>query len=178
MARLYAILIVTFTFVSLVVFGQTSNMEILNVDSVLINNKVPFQTTKANLIEKLGNPDSIATFRPECGDYFGADTVTLYFYGQTVFESYEDLVVLRKINFRDSRFQLKANDLTLDNKTIFNDVRKLFPVSAEKSREVVNPIDKKTYQFITIQPKVESDDHWILKFYHGRIIKIEYWIPC
>jgi hypothetical protein len=83
------------------VFGQTSKEEIINTDSLLINNKVPFRTTVKVLKDNFGKPDSIETKTYDCGNYVEVATASIYCYGQTTFEIHRDTAVLQKIDLRN-----------------------------------------------------------------------------
>ncbi|MEO8149310.1 MAG: hypothetical protein ABI723_16815 [Bacteroidia bacterium] len=157
---------------------QTDSFEIINVDSILINNKIPFQTTTKNLISNLGNADSIITKTFECGGYFDAENVSIYYYGTSTFETYRDTAVLQKINFREGRYNLKTNKITLSNLITIQKLKQLFPMSTNKSYDWIDAVDKKTYTIIRIKPNQNYDDEWVLKFYNNKLVEIEYWIPC
>ena len=171
-------LAVAFALTAVSVFGQTNKEETINIDSMLINNNVPFLTTVKVLKDNLGKPDSIVSKPKNFGNYVEVATDPIYFYGQTSFEIHNETAVLQKIDFRNEQFKLNTTGLTLDSHTTLNDFRQFFPSSSDKSYDWTNPIDKKTYKLVRVQSKENHIDQWVLKFYNDKLIEIEYRTAC
>ncbi len=160
------------------VFGQTVKEEIININSILINNKVPYLTTVKVLEDNFGKPDSIVNETQACGGYFEAGYEPIYFYGKTNFETNGETAVFRKIDFSEGQFKLTTTHLTLDNHTTLNDFRQFFPYSTAKSYDWTNPTDKKIYKLVRVRRQANFVDEWILKFYNDILIEIEYSVHC
>lgn len=156
--------------------AQTS-AEVLDMDSVYVNGVIPFTTTVKQLIEKLGKPDSILSRNYDCGGYF-EKPVEVYCYGQTRFEAFENEVVIREISFKEGKFNLKTTKQVWTNKTSLKDIGRYYPQAVDESYDWENPSNKKIYRIVRIQPKTNYDDLWVLKFYNGKLVEMEYWIPC
>ena len=171
-------LAVAFALTAVSVFGQTNKEETINIDSMLINNNVPFLTTVKVLKDNLGKPDSIVTKPKNSGNYVEVATDPIYFYGQTTFEIHKETAVLQKIDFRNGQFKLNTTGFTLDKHTTLNDFRQFFPVSTAKSYDWIDPIDKKTYRLVKVQSKENNIDQWVLKFYNDMLMEIEYSTSC
>ena len=178
MKTLILISTVLLNLIAVSVFGQTNKEEVINIDSILINNKVAFRTTVSILKNNFGKPDSIVTKTRESGNFVLLSTVTIFYYGKATFEIHGETAVLQKLDFGNGQFNLKSTHLTLDNNTTLNDLIHFSPSSKEKSYESTNPIDKKTYRLVKVKPTSNNDDQWVLKFYNDRLIEIEYWDPC
>src|ERR1035438_1200195 len=101
-------LAVAFALTAVSGFGQTNKEETINIDSMLINNNVPFLTTVKVLKDNLGKPDSIVTKPKNSGNYVEVATDPIYFYGQTSFEIHNETAVLQKIDFRNEQFKLNT----------------------------------------------------------------------
>jgi hypothetical protein len=73
---------------------------------------------------------------------------------------------------------LKTTKQVWSNKTSLKDIGRYYPQAVDESYDWENPSNKKIYRIVRIQPKANYDDLWVLKFYNGKLIEMEYWIPC
>ena len=64
------------------------------------------------------------------------------------------------------------------DKTTLSNLKKAIPNSANKSYLWKHVRDNKDYTVVRMPPKLNYDDEWILKFYKGKLVDIEHWIPC
>ena len=157
---------------------EVENPEVLDFDSVLLNNKIPFQTTVQKLKYHFGKPDSIIVKNYDCGGYFEEGDVSIYYYGLTSFETKGDTAAIQNIDLGTGRFRLKFKNIFLDRNTSLSDLKKIFPISISKSYMLREASKNKDYQFVRIYPRTNYDDEWVLTFYNGKLIEIDYWIDC
>jgi hypothetical protein len=147
------------------------------MDSVLLNNAIPFRSSIERITAMLGKPDSIVSISNECGGYFDVDTVRNFYYGRTWFEVYGDTTVIRDIDVEDGRFDLSSDRVHLDGRTSMSDIARLFPRSASQAYPPGYE-DRKGIMLVRIKTEPECDDYWVLSFQNGKLVEIEYWIPC
>lgn len=157
--------------------------EVLDLDSVLLNNLLKFSSSQLEVKAKLGEPDSITTPDFECGGYVAgeepwSDIVRIWHYQGTKIVAFKDRAELMMITLKESGFTLNHPRIVLSKNTLLSDLAKVFPNSVEEAYDSENSIDKKTYKLVRIAPKPSSDDQWVLTFYNDKLVEIEYWIGC
>lgn len=157
-----------------------NNKEYIDRDSVRINGKIPFISNNNDISKLLGKPDTIITpnYDEICASYFGEDFKYVYIKG-CIFEIYGDRAVLCSIDFRNQfDIKLKTQNLTLDHNTTLDELQKIFPNAVKNKHELFVSELGKTIS-IGLAPSINpSDDHWLLLFIDGRLIRIDYWMPC
>jgi hypothetical protein len=158
--------------------SEVNTIEVLDLDSILINGKGGFLMHPSKLKEYFGKPDSTGRVSHDCGGYFEEEEVSIDYYGRSSFESSKNMTVVKNINFQDGKFSVKTPDIILNKHTTITDIVNKFPVSGKKSYAWKDDSDAKEYIVIRLSPKLNYDDQWILKFYNGKLIDLEYWIPC
>ncbi|MFN3405956.1 MAG: hypothetical protein ACK40G_17810 [Cytophagaceae bacterium] len=158
---------------------QSQNViEILDSDKVKVNNIIPFKTTVKNIKNILGKADSVVKVTNDCPGYFNFEKVSLHYYGNSVFESLKDTIVIQKIVFKDKIFSLNSPYITFNSQTTLEELKNILPVSINESFLFNDPVTKLEYRLVRIAPKTNFDDRWILKFLEGYLVEIEYWVPC
>ncbi len=158
--------------------SATDLLEVLDMDSIVINEKFRFQTSRSKLREHLGKSDSTIKANYDCGGYFDVGDVSVDYYGSSSFETSMEKTVVRNINFQDGRFTVKAGNIIFNKNTTLTAIKDAFPASAKKSYLWKDVSDNKEYTVVRLLPKLNYDDQWVLKFYNGKLIDMEYWIPC
>lgn len=154
------------------------NYSILEIDSIKINNKFKYRSDLELLLEEFGHPDSVRTMYTDCGSPVNEDTVAIYFFERTGFWVNNNNAYIQLIDFRDEKIKLSYQDLELSNKTLASEIKKKVgnsPFDSEWPDE--SEIDTKSFQ-IRLLPKKNWDDNWILRFANGKLMQMEYWIPC
>jgi hypothetical protein len=156
-----------------------NNDEYIEWDKVRINGKLPTITTAKLLYATLGKPDSIVTpnMHEVCVSFYDKPFKWVYFKGSN-FELYGDTVVISTLNFRQPGLVFTAGKLVLDGNTTLKDLAKVFPKSA-KDQSTMSLGDNEMVISISINTgKKPSDDGWVLMFKNGKLIQIDYWMPC
>ena len=131
----------TFFLFALVLFATTvcgqntsdcldeSCLEALHFDSVRLNSNIPLMLKDAELLDFLGQPDSVVTENDwECGNYINGDeSVTILYYGKTRFMSSRGISLLYVLNLEDDRFTFDFDDKKLRKGTSKADLQEFFP---------------------------------------------------
>ncbi|MFY0654539.1 MAG: hypothetical protein JXQ96_21060 [Cyclobacteriaceae bacterium] len=157
--------------------------EVMDMDSVWLNDQIPFTSTPDQVKEVLGKPDSVTTSNYECGAYIAGeehwgDVVELMHFQGTRIVTFKDETKLMSIKVREWDCKLHHPKIILSGYTTLDELREVFPKSVGKSYHWENVRDGKTYRLVRIAPKPTWDDEWILKFLDNTLVEIEYWTPC
>ncbi|MEO8734131.1 MAG: hypothetical protein ABI373_07355 [Flavobacteriales bacterium] len=158
---------------------RSDSLEVLDMDSVLLNHTIPFRSSIERITALLGKPDSIVPNTDDCGTYFDADSMRKFYFGRTWFEVNVDTAVIRDIDLTDVRFSLSADTVHLDGRTSMSDIARIFPKSA--SQAYPDPVDDglgNEAMLVRLKPDPNYDDDWVLLFRKGQLVQIQYWIPC
>lgn len=153
--------------------------EILEWNSIRINNKLPLLCKKQELLNLLGKPDKILD--PEdldiCTSYF-ENNFNYLVWGQSQFESTEFQAVISSIDIEAGKLKLVSPKITLDNSVTLEKIKKLFPKSSKLAEELI--IDNKGKVIgIKIAASIKnSEDGWFLFFRAGKLVRVDYWIAC
>lgn len=155
-----------------------SRYSIMDADSLQFNS-IGFETDVDELIQKMGQPDSILDPAKECG-YFDAESVPLkiYYYSAISFRVYNGKAEMNVINFSGSDIQLNYSGLTLDSHTSLKNIQTRFPASYAEADTTKEGPNNKEYIFVRLLPKAQVDDLIVLKFFQGKLIEFSLWIPC
>ncbi len=110
------------------------NQEYLSFDSILLNGTLPVVTTKENLYALLGKPDKILPITINRSNLYlmqmGEPKKAYYLiYGNTVFESFEDKVIVNTIDFESTNVELVHPKITLKKGMQGIDIQRVFPES-------------------------------------------------
>ncbi|WP_157611540.1 hypothetical protein [Sediminibacterium salmoneum] len=158
---------------------QNNSTEMLDWNSIRINNKLPLVCKKLDLIKLLGNPDKI--INPEyldiCASYFEKDFNYLV-WGDCKFESTNSQAVISSVDIESGIIKLVSPLITLDNSVTFEKIKRVFPNSAKYAKELI--VEKKgTVLSIKLaSSRKNSDDGWLLFFKAGKLVRVDYWIAC
>jgi hypothetical protein len=153
--------------------------EYISWDEARINGTVAMISTSKILYASLGKPDSIITPNMDdvCVSYFDKNYKDVYIKGST-FEMCGDTVAIRSLNFRQPGLTFTAGQLRFDNNTTMTSLAKTFP-TAIKEQSNMTLAHNEAVTAIKVQTgKMPSDDSWILMFKNGKLVQIDYWMPC
>lgn len=160
-----------------------ANTEYLDFDKVRINGKLPLITDSLALYSLLGKPSKIV--KPDlddiCVSFFDSENFKYVKYGNsTVFELCGDTIVPRVFNFESTpQLFLKYGELFLNSKTTLKEIEKIYP-KAVKFQYLTDIYEEG--KFVTLSLRVTKgkniDASWLLFFEKGKLIRIDYWMPC
>lgn len=161
----------------------SQKLEVMDLDSVWLNDAIKFATTQNEVREKLGEPDSVTTPNFECGGYVAGeepwgDIVNIWHYQGSQIVTFKDKANLMIVRLRDWDCTLHHPRIILSGFTSTAELAEVFPNSVEQAYEWKNPTDGRTYTIVQIEPKPISDDKWMFKFFNNKLYEIEYWIGC
>lgn len=171
--------LIIFLFFSYFPATNVQAQEYLDWNSLKINNQIPLECKKADLIQLLGKPDKIVTPKENdyCASYFQSDIKFLY-WGESQFESSGSKAVISSIDFESNKIKLVSPNITLDNSVTLETIKRLFPVAVKQA--IILDIDKKG-KVLSVRiatAKEEIDDQWLLFFKNGKLIRIDHYQPC
>lgn len=156
--------------------------EYLDPEQVKVNGALPFETSTALLVEQLGKPGRIEKGAIECGGYFETphtdpSDAVWYCYGETRFEVYGPRAVLGSVDFRSGTLSVTVAGTTLNSASTLQDLRRVLPRSVA---QVDNHWERNgvIYQAVSVRPGRQADDMWHFLFLDGKLVELEYYIPC
>ena len=158
---------------------QTSGIESIPLDSILLNYQFTFTNTKEKLLYYLGKPDSIVSLEDDYSFYNenGVDCKKIaqqYFYNNSIFIVYENIAELSKIDFKSGKYSLITPRIILSRNTTIYDIKKTFPKAYNGIWENINEKDHVKYKCLIIGTSISSDDGWFLTFYNDKLVDIQY----
>jgi len=158
--------------------------EYINPGKMLINDKFPLITSGIKLEKMVGKPDSITKITDWDGicqsGIRDKNSVFLHYKGST-FEGFNDSVSAVSIDVREgSKFFIQYGKIRFDSKITLLQLKKIFPRSCADISEVTTNGFIGKLEMIGIaqasDPMVESQ--WVLLFQHGKLVRIDDWLPC
>ncbi|MFC6999510.1 hypothetical protein [Rufibacter roseus] len=157
-----------------------TNEEFISWDSVRVNGKLPMISKTKELFSLLGKPDSLVSpdMNDVCVSFYDKDFKYAYLNNSQI-EIYGDTAVFGSLYFKkESKLYLKTPKHTFDRNTSLETLEKVFP-NAVKEKYEVNDYDIGKAVAVRIQTSKEpSDDSWLLLFKNGKLIRIDYYMPC
>ena len=159
--------------ISLNTFSQ--NPSILEYKSISING-INKESSKADILNEFGKPDSIYDPNFECGFYSteqpGVDSVLLIQYSNIEFLLVNERVVFRDIYFdAGSTITLQSEDIVLDKSTNMEYLKKKFPSSYKSLIEQDDNI-------LRLWPCEFCDSEIWIHLKEDKIKRIQFWHPC
>jgi hypothetical protein len=157
-----------------------TTLEFLDWNSLKINNRLPLLCKKSEIIELLGQPDSIVVpnMNDICVSYFEGEFKYIYF-GKSQFETKGDKVVISSILFGDNnRVKINNGSIVLDNSMTIDKLASIFPNAVKLKYEVTLDMGEKAMCVRLETSKVGGDNAWVLLFQNGKLIRIDFWMPC
>lgn len=152
--------------------------EYLDWRSMRIYGELPLLTSKDSLIYFVGLADSIVAPDDVCVSFYDEPFEYGYFKGIEV-EIYGDTAVITSLNFRENHeLFVKSAMMTLSHRISLTDLEALFPNAVKAKREIdiygLGPAMAVTL----MTAKNPTDDAWLLFFSEGKLIRMDYWMPC
>ncbi len=159
---------------------SAGNTEYIDFDSVRINGKLPLITKTTLLYKLLGKPDSIVVPNMDdiCTSFYDKPFKQAYIKKSDI-EIYGDTAVVTSINF-ESQFSLnlKTKTIRLNHNTTLLELQRLFPNAVKSQTELnVYKLGKAVSVSLALS-KQFSDDSWLLLFKNGKLVRIDYYVPC
>ncbi|MCA2608775.1 MAG: hypothetical protein IM598_04370 [Chitinophagaceae bacterium] len=159
--------------------GQTNSKEVLEWNSIKINNKLPLICKRSNLLDLLGKPDKILD--PQsldiCTSYFEKDFDYLV-WGRSRFESTNSQAVISSIDIESGKIKLVSPKITLDNFITLDKIKQIFPKATKDAEELIIDDKGKVVSIKLATSHKNSDDGWLLFFKAGKLVRVDYWIAC
>ncbi|MBY0481047.1 MAG: hypothetical protein K2Q21_06815 [Chitinophagaceae bacterium] len=161
-------------FISFLALGQIKE-EFLDYKTSKVNGSIPNALTKADLLRVLGKPTKIEIFEGECGlteEQEKAKVRNWYYYDSTKFLLFDNEAQISEVNFRSGKFTYTTAKIKLSNKTTFQDLQKVYPVSTKAA------IKENNGNMVRLSPCSDCDGYCFLYFEKGKLVKLEWWEPC
>lgn len=151
--------------------------ELLNFDSVLINGKLPLVTTRKWIVETFGDPERInantltISRNSTLGDH--AQKAQYLIYGNTVFERFNDDMILHTIDFESTNVALVGSKITLEKGMTPGAIQSVFPQSCLLSGYV----SQQNWDGVILLSAFKTfgglRDLWFLIFKEGKLSRVE-----
>jgi hypothetical protein len=154
--------------------------EYLDWNTLKINNQLSLLCKQKEIIALLGQPDSIVIPKMNniCVSYFEKKFKYLFF-GESQFESKGETTVISSISFdHTNRIWLQTGNIVLDNSMTIDKLNSIFPKAVKQSEEVYLEVIGNAICVRLGISKVASEDAWLLFFQNGKLIRIDFWMPC
>lgn len=149
--------------------------EFLNFQTSRINGSIPSALNKTDLLRILGKPTKVEAFQTDCGmteEEENAKVRNWYYYDSTKFFVYDNKAEIVEINFRSGKFTYTTAKIKLSNKTRFQDLQKVYPISTNVA------IKENNGKIVRISPCPNCDGYCLLFFEKGILVKLEWWENC
>jgi hypothetical protein len=151
---------------------------VMDADSLRFN-QVGFETGLDDFLSRMGQPDSIVDPAYECG-YFATEgvPVKIYYYPAISFRVYEGKAEMHEVDFTHDAVGLTYRGLRLHAQTTLEDMKIHFPASYANAYTLQDANDAREYTFVRLLPAAGVDDQIVLKFFGGKLLSFELWMPC
>lgn len=154
---------------------DTLPLRLADIHRLWINDTLALiSPTHSSIPSFLGSPLKVEMPQDDevCVSYFDGKFEFVY-YPNILFEKYTDSLICREINFRQGLY-LRTPGGILNSTTTESDFLKQFV-----------PLEKDTHR-LGLAMKIWSvrasvlhpDDLWFFTFRNGKLVKLEYWMPC
>jgi hypothetical protein len=157
------------------------NTEYLSWDSVKINGKLPLLCKKESLYQLLGKPDSVVTpdYENICVSFFARSKFKYTYWGNSLFEEYGSQIVISSIDVeKTNKIRLSAGNIFFDNTMTLERLARLYPRSVKEAQELIIDKKGKVLSVKLATAKEEGENAWIFHFRSGKLVQVDYWIPC
>ncbi|HTN20991.1 MAG TPA: hypothetical protein VL125_10965 [Pelobium sp.] len=160
-----------------------NNKEYMDFYEVRINGKLSLITDSLALYNLLGKPAIVEKpdFNDVCVSFYSSENYKYLRYGDfTKFELYGDTVAPASLEFLSNpKLFLTYRNLILNSNTSISEVEKVFP-KAVKFKSKINDYEMGELLSVYLKTKNRNslDDSWILFFKKGKLVKIDYFMPC
>ena len=152
----------------------------VNIDSVRVNNCIPYMINKNELIKSNILIDSIVK-TPSIMDAITADS--LIFIGNTylVYYKKDQICMLSSIVFDHKITDIQFNGNTISAKTTFEDLKRIFPDDCKETRPIHIYGDVNQYQACDVGVADDQGNMWDMKilffFLNNQLKRIDFWVP-
>lgn len=171
----HVIIFLSFLFSSLGGHSQSVHDDVLIVDEITINNKIPFlEASETALFQAFGQPDSTQLVNDEI--LYGI--IPQHIYGKSYFLIYEGKTV--SCHLRDARFFITYDGVSFRVGDHISKIKTRFPSVYKRWQNSVVDQRYATGFFLTLPgtpSKITDDRMIILTNDEGYIINIHYWMP-
>ncbi|QJX47634.1 hypothetical protein HMJ29_12045 [Hymenobacter taeanensis] len=154
--------------------------EYIDWNTATLNGKQPVLGKTAELYRVLGQPDSLVSpnMNDVCVSFYDQKFQYAYF-KHSQLEVYGDTAVIGTLDFRSNpQLALHTSTMRLNHTTTLDDVAKEFP-EAVKGQHMVTVENLGQLTAIPLATgETPGDDAWILFFDKGKLVRIDYWMPC
>ncbi|RPD44900.1 hypothetical protein DNI29_19560 [Hymenobacter sediminis] len=160
----------------------SSNPERIQEGLVTVNGQQNKQLTVEELERQMGRPDQVEKGAVECGGQLDlpmdAPAGDWWYYGNTMYEVNGNQALLHSFSVTTGKFQGKLGQLTLDQNTTLEDVRRLYPVATKQAEEPV-PESGELIVNLPFEHNGELTDASLnLVFKNGQLQEVEFFFPC
>jgi hypothetical protein len=155
--------------------------EYIDWNTTTINGKQPLVGKTTELYRVLGQPDSLVSPHLDdvCVSFYDNKRLKYAYFKHSQLEVYGDTAVIGTLDFRNNpQLALHAPTILLSHATTLQALAKVFP-QAVKDQHIINVQDLGELTAVEVATsKNPSDDGWILFFDKGKLVRIDYWMPC
>jgi len=151
-------------------------IEYMLIDSIVINENIPFFGKKQEILPYLSSIDSINKQGYDCGSNFEIASQILYF-GKSELETNEETYIFRKIFFSNSFLnKIYYKKIVLDENYTLKKFSQDFPFSY--SRRHLTEKETELEIHVSTNAQMDFDLLWRFHFINGKLYSIWYFIPC
>jgi len=160
------------------------NTEFMEPGKMRINGKFPLMTSVLKFDQIFGKPDSITRITDWdgiCQSGIRDKYSTCRHYGGSTFESYNDSLSAKSIDFtKGSKFFVQYGKLRLDGNSTRAQLQKLYLESFKETQMVTTDGFTGMLEQVSIPmaKELEIESMWVLLFQKGKLVRIDYWLPC
>ncbi|MBX0292056.1 hypothetical protein K3G63_16525 [Hymenobacter sp. HSC-4F20] len=154
--------------------------EYLDLRAMTLNGKQPLVGSTAGLFALLGQPDSLVTpnMGEVCTSYYKR-TFRYAHFRHSQWEIYGDTAVIGTITFRGHpEVELHTPTILLNQNTTLKALAQAFPQGVKTQKKIpVYGMGKLTAVSLPTG-EAAGENAWILFFDEGKLVRIDYWLPC
>jgi hypothetical protein len=140
-------------------------------------NRISFETEVEEFLKKMGQPDSTVDPKYDCG-YFATEQVPveLYYYQGSSFNAYHGKAEIKTLDFTKTDLTIEYPHLILNKHTTLEEIKRHFPASYRNA--YVLEQDGNDYTYLRFWAGEKIDDQIVLKFFRGKLVEFDLWMPC
>ncbi|MBL7942373.1 MAG: hypothetical protein JNM00_06390 [Flavobacteriales bacterium] len=160
--------------------SMAPHIDSLSFDDVKINGSIPLKLKEAALMKYFGRPDSVVVEHGwDCGNYLDmADSVKVYYYGQTRFISSGGEAILHRY-FPDTLLTFGTNQFSIVGPTMESDIAEIFPGSYAAMLHALKTDEQNETRWLYVgmkqNPVGDDGNSFIFHFEDGKLDYVELW---
>ena len=158
--------------------NDKEQIDSLLFDDVKINDTIPLKLKESDLLEKLGQPDSVINVSCDCGNYLdGGDSAKMYYYGLSSFIVSKGEALLNKF-YPDKKLSFGTSSFKINGEASESEFKLLFPKSYTHMlyRIENKSIGERRLKVGMIKNPISPyDNGFIFYFENDKLIRIELW---